>query len=177
MVYLLYATVCLLQPICLPLPEVVTYLYGAVELGATQAFLIGIAATVAGMNIMSGVSKRCSSRFMKKYVHSEKMQKYIHMAESNAIIITGVLFIIPVLPDEIVCIGAGLVGIGRRTFFILSILTKCLSVSRVVYSERISKVFGLKQWQIIVFELLILLIAAALIKKKEHKKEGILNAG
>lgn len=44
------------------------------------------------------------------------------------------LFIIPILPDEIVCIGAGISKVNLKKFLIIALLSKSIIFFTLVYA-------------------------------------------
>lgn len=82
------------------------------------------------------------------------------------------LFVIPVIPDEIICIGASLGSIKFKFIFPIALFAKTISIGMVTYSEFISKFLKISQFNLIVVEIILMLFAAFIYKimKKEHRK-------
>lgn len=47
-----YFILCVLQPICLPIPEMVTVLWGSVEIGPIKSFILGVVGAILGIGVM-----------------------------------------------------------------------------------------------------------------------------
>ena len=67
---------------------------------------------------------------------------------------TSILFVIPVLPDEIVCIGAAIIGISYWHLLLIAVPAKLISISMISYSDFIGSVLGITKMQVIVFEVI-----------------------
>ena len=82
------------------------------------------------------------------------------------------MFIFPVLPDEIVCVGAGIVGINFKTFIIIAILSKTITIFSYAYSIQIAEVLNISRSEFVLIVCIILIFAlliSRLIKTKGVK--------
>ena len=52
MKYLVFLILCILQPICLPVPEATTILTGTLQLGPTKTFIIAMCGIMFGIVLM-----------------------------------------------------------------------------------------------------------------------------
>ncbi|WP_372464711.1 hypothetical protein [Peribacillus frigoritolerans] len=59
------------------------------------------------------------------------------------------MFIIPILPDEIICLGAGIGGVSFRRFILIASLSKLLTVSSLSYSVDLAKALSLTGQEVI----------------------------
>ena len=151
---------CLLQPICLPLPEASTILMGSVSLGANVTFVIGLIGIMIGIVFMYKVSFFLSEKYLSKFKTSTKYQTYQRLVSSNPFLTTGILFAIPILPDEIVCIGSAIAGVSLKFLLPIAVFAKSISIGMITYSAQIASVFSIEQWQIIVIEIVLMFIFA-----------------
>ena len=171
MKYILYLILCILQPICLPVPEATTILFGTHQLGSISAFLIGIFGILIGIYLMYKITNILSKKYLKKLKGSSKFKKYQRYMSKYPILTTGILFIIPVIPDEIICIGSALGNIKLSILFSIAFISKIISISMITFSENIAKILELKQWDIILIEILILIIASIIYQKINNNEK------
>ena len=75
MKYLIFFLLCFIQPICLPVPELTTYLYGQKTIGEIPAFIIGLIGVMLGIITMYLVSKKASDYIIKKFHYEAKIEK------------------------------------------------------------------------------------------------------
>ncbi len=162
MLAVLFFLICFLQPICLPLPEVTTVLWGSMKLGSTQAFILGYIGSVLGILCMY----KFSTLLFAKLRDNPKVLQYIALTERNRILVTGLLFVIPVLPDEIVCVGAGVLNMASWEFLLLALFFKGISVSSIAFSQELSAVLHLPQWGLVSIEIAVLLLITICFKMK-----------
>lgn len=175
MKYLIYFLLCFIQPICLPVPELTTYLYGQNSIGEVPAFIIGLIGIMLGIITMYLTSKRASDYIIKKFHYEKKIEKLADYVKRYQILILGILFIIPVLPDEIICIGSPVIGISFIPFVILAFISKSIAIAMVVFSKTFADKLHINQVMVIVLEIVIYLIATLIFniidKKRKMKNE------
>lgn len=85
----------------------------------------------------------------------------------------GMLFIIPIFQDFIICIGASLMKINLPLFLLIAIISKTISIGMIEYSGLIGDVFQVNKWQIIIIELFIINIISYLFKIHKRSKEKV----
>lgn len=131
---LIYFIVCFLQPIILPIPEAVTVMSGSSLIGPLKATILGFIGTTLGIITMFTLSKYASNKIRNKFADNSKIEKFNSYIQRNEIIILVFLFVLPILPDEIICIGAGLVRINTIKFITLATVSKLISSISLAYS-------------------------------------------
>lgn len=169
---LIYFILCVLQPICLPAPEIATYLYGEKTVGHLKALIIGLIGVMIGLTIMYYISFKAAKYIVRKFNLGGKVRKFAEYVRKYQILIIGFLFVVPILPDEIICIGSPLIGINYIVFIIIAFISKLISISMVVFSENISMLFKVNQSTIIIIEIVLCLLATIIfnIIDKRRKK-------
>ena len=160
MKYFIFFILCVLQPICLPVPEATTILSGAVTLGANETFVIGMIGIMLGIVVMYKVSFFLGEKYLTNLKKSSKYKTYQRLVSSNPFLTTGILFAIPILPDEIVCVGSALAGVSLKILLPIAVFSKAISIGMITYSSHIANALSLTQWQIIVIEVILMLIFA-----------------
>ncbi|MBE6051494.1 MAG: VTT domain-containing protein [Clostridium sp.] len=116
---LIYFLVCFLQPIILPLPEPVTIMGGSSLLGSQIGATIGFIGTFLGIISMFFASKYVGKAIVSKLVDEKKLEKFNKFIQKNEMLVILMLFILPILPDEVICVGSGIAGINTYKFIIL----------------------------------------------------------
>lgn len=170
MKYLVFLILCILQPICLPVPEATTILTGTLNLGPTPAFIIGMIGIMFGIVVMYQITHYLSKKFLRKLKQTPKFKSYQHYMSKYPILTTGLLFAIPVIPDEIICIGSSLGNIKLSIILPIAFFSKMISIGMITYSKMIADIFVLKQWQVIVIEIAIMIVASLIYQKINNRK-------
>ncbi len=169
MKYFIFLCLCILQPICLPVPEATTILTGTLQLGATPAFIIGMCGIIFGIVLMYQITHFLSKKFLRKLKKSPKFKSYQRYMSKYPILTTGLLFAIPVIPDEIICIGSALGNIKISIMLPIAFFSKIISIGMITYSKAIADMFVLKQWEVIVIEISIMFIASMIYQKINNR--------
>lgn len=133
----IYSIVCFLQPIILPLPEPITIMTGSLMFGKFNGAIIGFIGTVLGIISMFLFSRYASQKFIKKITNSSKIEKFNKYIKKNEILITLLLFILPILPDEIICMGAGIGNFNGYKFIIIAMISKLITAFTLSYSTEL----------------------------------------
>lgn len=148
---LVFFLICFLQPILLPIPEAATVTAGSAILGALPAACISFAGTISGIIVMYFIARVGGRKLVRKFVKDKHIQKYERYVSKNETFILLILFIIPILPDEIICVGAGLGGVSFKKFVVVAGISKILTSFSLAYSLDFAQSMLLTNSQLLVF--------------------------
>jgi uncharacterized membrane protein YdjX (TVP38/TMEM64 family) len=148
------------QPILLPIPEAVTIPGASAVFGPAVAAAIAFPGTLLGISAMFFAARYGGRKFISKFIKEEQLEKYQQYVAKNETLIMFLLFIIPILPDEIICVGAGIGQVSPKKFLLIASISKFLTATLLAYSvglaERLSLtapqlMFGLSAIVLILF--------------------------
>lgn len=134
-----YFITCFLQPIILPIPEPLTIMTGSAVLGRFYGAIVGFLGTILGIITMYFISIYASEKFILKIVKKEKLEKFNEYIRKNETLILLMLFVFPILPDEVICIGSGVAKINVHKFITIACISKLVTVFTLSYSIEILK--------------------------------------
>uniref|UniRef100_A0A1S2L1U0 TVP38/TMEM64 family membrane protein n=1 Tax=Anaerobacillus isosaccharinicus TaxID=1532552 RepID=A0A1S2L1U0_9BACI len=165
---LLYFFICVVQNIVLPIPEAATIIAGSAVFGSFHAFVIGLAGTLIGVSTMFFLTRYGGSKLIAKLINEKHLTYYHQLVQKNETLYLFTLFIVPILPDEIVCIGAGLSKMSIKKFLMIAIISKLVTTFIYSYSIQLVTLLSLTTSQItlILSTMMIVLFFLTLIKKK-----------
>jgi len=143
----IYFAICYAQPILLPIPEAVTVLAGSTILGAPQAMILGFVGTMLGVGTMFYLARIGGTKLVSRLIKAEQLDKYHRFVRKNETFIMGLLFVIPVLPDEIVCVGAGVSGVTPRKFLLIAAISKLATSFLLAYSVEVAEMLSMSPSQ------------------------------
>jgi uncharacterized membrane protein YdjX (TVP38/TMEM64 family) len=146
---LLFLLICFLQPIILPLPEAVTIPAGSAVFGSFTAAYLSFFGTISGIAVMFLIARHGGQKLVLKLVKEKHLRSYQQYVEKNETAILFLLFIIPVLPDEIICLGAGIGGVSFSRFLLIASLSKLMTASTLSYSVELAKGLSLTGQELI----------------------------
>ena len=113
---------------------------GSSLFGAFEGAVIGFIGTILGILVMFLLSRFISKNIISKIINSDKLEKFNRYIIKNETLVLAVLFIFPILPDEIICAGSGLTKISEYKFIVIAIVSKLITSFSLSYSLQIIKV-------------------------------------
>jgi uncharacterized membrane protein YdjX (TVP38/TMEM64 family) len=155
---LIFFFVCMAQPIILPIPEAVTLPAGSAVFGPFTAAYLGFMGTMAGIVLMFFIARIGGIKLVSRLVKEKHLRKYQDYMGKNETVILALLFIIPILPDEIICVGAGIGAVSFKRFFIIAAISKLFTTSLLAYSVYFATALSLTSTQLVVACSIILLV-------------------
>ena len=132
-----YFIICFLQPIMLPFPEPLTIMAGSTVLGRFNGAIVGFLGTTLGIVTMYFISRYAGEKFILKLVKKEKLEKFNKYIRKNETLILLMLFIFPILPDEVICIGSGIAKLNVYKFINIACIAKLITAFTLSYSIEI----------------------------------------
>lgn len=165
-----FAAFSFLQPIALPIPEAVSVPIGSVALGPLRAAMIGSIATTLGILVMYGLARFGRERVMR-LIAPEKLVTYDRYVDKYGLGVLLVLFVIPILPDEVICLAAGFSRVSFPRFVLIAIGAKLVTSFGLAYSVSLGELFitGASPFAIVSVAASLLLVILALIWRKRKK--------
>ncbi|TCI71416.1 MULTISPECIES: TVP38/TMEM64 family protein [unclassified Exiguobacterium] len=165
-----FAAFSFLQPIALPVPEAVSVPIGSVAFGPLRAALIGSVATTLGILVMYGLARFGRERVMR-LIDADKLATYDRYVDKYGLGVLLVLFIIPILPDEIICLAAGFSRVPFPRFVLIAIGAKLVTSFGLAYSVSLGELFitGASPFAVVSVTASLLLVILALVWRKRKK--------
>lgn len=174
----IYLSVCFLQPIILPMPEVVTVSAGSAILGSFTSICLSFLGTISGIIVMYVIAKVGGQKLVLKFVKERHLKRYQEYVGKNETFILALMFIIPVLPDEIICVGAGISGVSFKKFMVVASVSKLITSSVLSYSVYFTKLLSLTSSELIMLcsGVLGVILVASFIVKRVLKRRSVQKA-
>lgn len=130
----IFIIICFFQPILLPLPEAITVPAGSAVFGSFTAAYLSYIGTTSGIAVMFFIARSGGKKLAEKLVKKKHLLKYQEYTAKSETAFLFLLFIFPILPDEIICIGAGLGSVSIRKFLMIASLSKLITSILLAYS-------------------------------------------
>ena len=170
-----YFLACVLLPICIPVPETAVVLWGTRQIGSLGAFFFGVTGSVLGLVFMYSLSSLVAHRISKGRKESRQLVWLKQLTERYRVWILGVLLIIPLVSDEVLCAGSVFLKISLPQFLKIGIIAKIISIGMIAFSGFFGGLCGLRQWQVVAVELLFMFLASAALQHFCKKGEAKLS--
>ncbi|MEH7444263.1 VTT domain-containing protein [Bacillus sp. JJ1122] len=164
------------QPILLPIPEAVTIPGASAVFGPTVAAAIAFPGTLLGISAMFFAARYGGRKLISKFIKEEQLEKYQHYVAKNETLIMFLLFIIPILPDEIICVGAGIGQLSPKRFLLIASISKFLTATLLAYSVGLAEGLSLTTPQLMMgFSAIVLILfgVTVITKKLLSKQRGM----
>ncbi len=170
---LVFVVIQILQVFLLPLPGVLTVGAGVAMFGEFEACLLSYIGIVIGSCIAFLIGRVVGYRAAAWLVGKESLDKWLLKIKGKDRRILTVMFLLPVFPDDILCVVAGLSTMSWRYFIVTQLIARAISVVATSYSLGGSIIpyntwWGILLWILIAVAILALFIA---IYKKGDKIE------
>lgn len=168
-----YMIINLLQCLIIPIPTTLTVLVGTAIYGPTLAFLYACAGVIIGSSIAFLIGRYCSRPVINWIFGEEKVQKYQNILNGKTSIILFVTLLLPLFPDDLICMMAGVSEIKYRTFLLISLFARGIGLATLSFLGS-GQIIPFSGWGIAVWCVigigLISLIALAIKNKNKLKK-------
>ncbi|WP_286181146.1 VTT domain-containing protein [Bacillus sp. ISL-37] len=146
------------QPILLPIPEAVTVPGASAVFGPATAAAISFLGTILGITAMFFAARYGGRKFISKLIMEEQLQKYYNYVSKNETLIMFLLFIVPILPDEIICVGAGIGQVSPKRFLMIASVSKLITATLLAYSVQLAAALPISGSQLLIGFLATILI-------------------
>lgn len=113
-----------MQVIVSPIPGNLTTLMGGILFGFWQGFLISLLAVVLGSLCAFLLGKAFGRPLVERVVGKKVVEKYFTTVSSRQLVVLILLFLLPIFPDDVLCLIAGLTAMRFRTFALVMVLTR-----------------------------------------------------
>jgi len=129
----IYFFLCLLQVVILPIPSVLLTLVGANVFGATITFILTTIATILGSTIAFLMGRKWGKKLVVWLVGKKAYDKYNSIIKHNGKYYLSLMFLLPIFPDDILCMVAGISTISFYEFLWICILTRPIMIAFTCY--------------------------------------------
>lgn len=170
-----YFLACVLLPICVPVPETAVILWGTRQIGSLGAFFFGVTGSVLGLAIMYSLSSLIAHRILKGKKERRQLAWLKQLMGRYRFWILGILLIVPLVSDEVLCAGSAFLKISLPQLLKIGIIAKSISIGMIAFSGFLGDLCGLRRWQMIAVELLLMFLASAVLQHFYKKGEAKLS--
>ena len=130
----LYILLQYLQVILLPIPSLVSTVAGVALFGAFKTMIFSLIGILLGSLTAFFIGRKLGYKAVAWMVGVETLEKWQKKLKGkDNLILTG-MFILPLVPDDILCFIAGLSSMSNRYFLVMMTITRCIGISATCYS-------------------------------------------
>ncbi|WP_158095061.1 TVP38/TMEM64 family protein [Gottfriedia luciferensis] len=165
----IYFFICFFHPIALPIPEAITVLAASAVFGSFYGFIIDFVGIFLGNATMFFLARYGGLKVVNRFIKTKHLSKYNEYVKKNETLFMTILLIIPILPDEIVSVGAGISEVKAKKYLFIVGISKLITSFLIAYSIKLRELLSLSTNQIMILISIIVLtgfLIASFIKKK-----------
>ncbi len=119
---IIFIIAAILQVLLAPIPGQAIGLAGGYLFGTILGTIYSMIGLMIGSFIVFYLAKRLGRKFVEKVVKKKTLNKFDKLIRKKGVPVLFLIYLLPVLPDDLVCYVAGLTKIKIKTLMIISAL-------------------------------------------------------
>lgn len=125
----IYFLLSFLTPYIVVISEPLTIMSGNAVFDPFYGFTIGYFGTILGIFSLFMLFRKKGDKYISRFIKEKDLLRYKTFVAKNETLILLGLFIFPILPDGVICGGAGLSNIKWKKFLLISAISKGFTVA------------------------------------------------
>ncbi len=117
-----FISIVIFQVLLAPIPGQVTGLAGGYIFGAFLGTLYSLIGLTIGSFVIFCLARKLGRKFVEKIVKKKTLNKFDRLIKKKGVPMLFLIYLLPLLPDDLVCYIAGLTKIKIKTLVIISTL-------------------------------------------------------
>ena len=175
---LIFVAVQFAQVTILPLPATLTTIAGFTVFGVGETLLYSSAAIIAGSMVAFAAGRTFGVRLAVWLCGAKSVAKYRELLKGRETLLLYAMFLLPIFPDDLLCVIAGLGSMSYRSFGIMMLITRPVGLlwTAAVYKGAVNipaNAAGIAAWAAIA--LVTVAVFAVLYKYGEKISEKLAN--
>jgi len=170
----IYILLAFLQVTFVPISSSIVTMVGVILFGPGYGFLFSLIGQFLGSLLAFYLGRWFGERFVVWVIGKEAFQKYREIIKGRDKIMLSFMFLLPLFPDDMLCLLAGLTTFTGLTFSVMVLITRSIAIAYTTAGVQILDVIsGLGVWAYVLYALLVIVIIAimVLIWKRGDKLE------
>ena len=128
-----YFAIALLQVLIIPVPAIITVLAGSILFGPLTAFVICTIGILLGSIIAFWLGRVIGQRFVRWVDKNNVSSKYLDVLNQKGGIILFFMFLLPLFPDDMLCVIAGISNMKVKDFVLVSFLARTIGIAFISF--------------------------------------------
>ena len=165
----LYVVIVILHTLVIPISTTPFVLLGVAVFGPNTAFVATVVATLIGSVLTFAAGKTFGKKFVIWLIGKEKFVEYNNSIKYSGKYYLGTMFLLPVFPDDILCLMAGASDMTYREFSIIALITRPPMIAFTCYMGS-GEIIPFSGWGIPVWILISLIFVGIFIGVHKYAK-------
>ncbi len=157
-----------LQVTFLPIPSAVSTLAGVLVFGPLQASLLSLSGIMLGSVLAFWLGRRFGRKLVSFMVGEETCHKWTNFL-TNAKYSFVVMMLLPIFPDDILCLVAGLTDMSWLFFVVTNLISRPLAIFLTCYLGS-GSIIPFHGWGLAVWAFFLVAVAVVLCDKIKKKR-------
>ncbi|HEX6461690.1 MAG TPA: TVP38/TMEM64 family protein [Candidatus Saccharimonadales bacterium] len=119
---LVFMALQIVQVFVAPIPGQVIGFVGGYLFGTFWGTVYAMVGATIGFTAIFLLARKLGRPFVERFVDQKTLKKFDYLSENNGAFILFLIFLLPALPDDLICFIAGLTNIKIKTLIIISVL-------------------------------------------------------
>ena len=166
-----YFSIALLQVLVIPLPAIITILAGSILFGPATAFLICTTGILTGSIIAFMIGRTLGKKVLKWIDKESLADKYLDILQRKGGIVLFLMFLLPLFPDDLLCIVAGMSNMKLKSFALVSFISRTIGVAFITFFGS-GSIFS-TTWSKVLFYIIVALLGIIVVTKVSKEKKKI----
>lgn len=166
-----------LQVVVLPIPSFITVAAGVLMFGAFYGALFSSIGIIMGSIVAFYIGRVWGYKAVSWLIGEKNLDKGIAVTRGKNKIIFSLMFLFPCFPDDILCFVAGITKLDAKSFILIVVITRIISIFTASYSLNNSLIPYDTWWGILLWILFFVfaVFTAFFIYKRGNRKHNIKN--
>ncbi len=150
-----------LQVVVLPIPSTVTVVAGSALFGPLLGSIYSLIGIMLGSLVAFLIGRYAGYRVAVWMVGKETLDKWLKKIKGKDKLLLTAMFLLPVFPDDVLCIVAGISSMSLIYFLIVIFVSRVLAIFTTSYSITLiplNKWWGILTWAILLALVLVLFV-------------------
>ncbi len=162
------------QVLILPIPSFVLLGAGVLLFGPIKGAIICSIGVISGSIVAFLIGKIFGYK-LAKWLVGDKLDKWLKLVEGKSKILFSIMFLFPFFPDDVLCVIAGITQMSLSSFFLITTITRSISIFVSALSLNNSLIPYDTWWGILLWGVIALIIIAIIVfifmKLKQKTKQ------
>ena len=165
---IIYIALLILQVVFIPINSLMLIVPAIILFGAIKAFILSLIALVIGSICAFYLGRYFGLPFISWLVGKDKASAWQNKLGQNGKLLLPIFLLIPVFPDELMCMLAGLSKINFLYFFIVIIITRAIDLASTCFIGAIIPFHG--WWLLLWVSIIVITVLMAGYLTKHQEK-------
>jgi uncharacterized membrane protein YdjX (TVP38/TMEM64 family) len=169
---LIYIAIGIVQVLISPIPGQILGIFSGYTFGWFYGTIYGMTGIIIGSFIAFMLSRKFGRPFVEKVVDKNILKKFDHLSEDRGKATLFLIYLLPFMPDDIICFIAGLTNMRIRTLVLIAFLgrlpgTLVLNLVGAGFSAQVAMTW----WMWVIVALIVLIIAFIFFNRERVEEE------